>query len=246
MHGANGEPGAIVFEGHSVWSFWARGTYRRSSLSARTAYIKNSLATVDVTVTKVWADEGDKDGIRPQAVTVHVCAGDEDTGVVLELSEDNGWTAVARDLDEYADGETISYRVVEDVPEGYEASVTQEGNTFTVVNTHVPEEPADPVKPDDPVDPVKPDDPTDPVKPDDPTKPEDPVKPSDPAKPIDPAKPTDSVKAPTQQPTRPPAVPSTGDSTMQAAAEALVLAIPAVLAAASALRRAWAGKTHER
>lgn len=32
--GANGEPGAIVFEGHSAWSFWARGTYRRSSLSA--------------------------------------------------------------------------------------------------------------------------------------------------------------------------------------------------------------------
>ena len=41
--------------------------------------VTNSLITVDVTVTKVWDDSDDEDGIRPDSVTVEVEAEDEST-----------------------------------------------------------------------------------------------------------------------------------------------------------------------
>ena len=105
--------------------------------------------TISVPVTKVWADEDDKDGIRPDAVTVKLLANGADTGERVVLSKDNGYTAEFTELDKYAAGEEITYTVIEVSVEGYTASVSgnaQDG--YVITNTHTPtQNPPQPDKP---------------------------------------------------------------------------------------------------
>ena len=104
---------------------------------------------VDVTVSKVWDDGDDEDGIRPDSVTVALYADGEDTGLTVELSEENDWTATFEKLAAYAydaDGNAteIAYAIAEtDVPEGYvvtysafSGSIAEGGYSITVTNAH--------------------------------------------------------------------------------------------------------------
>ena len=91
-----------------------------------------------VNVRKVWKDNNNQDGKRPQGVTVHLHANGENTNKTLTLSEGNNWAGAFEDLD--ANGEdnaAIEYSVSEDEVVGYEAKT--EGNAregFTITNTH--------------------------------------------------------------------------------------------------------------
>ncbi|MCF0143540.1 MAG: Cna B-type domain-containing protein, partial [Firmicutes bacterium] len=91
---------------------------------------------VDVAVNKVWDDEDDKFGIRPQSVTVKLLADGGDTGKTLVLKEDadpaKSWTGKFEGLDMYkydADTKTwnlIIYTVEEvNVPPGYKVTIPQ-------------------------------------------------------------------------------------------------------------------------
>ena len=89
----------------------------------------------EVTVTKEWDDEDDADGIRPESVTVQLWRGMflHDT---VTLDESNNWSYTWSNLPLGYD-----YRVVEvDVPEGYDASYDQDGDVWTITNTHTPDE----------------------------------------------------------------------------------------------------------
>ena len=92
--------------------------------------------TTEVTVSKVWDDKDNYDGIRPNSVTIILYAnGDKVTSV--ELSESNGWTYTWTKLDKKENGVDIEYSVEEEDIEGYEAEIT--GNMkdgFVVTNTH--------------------------------------------------------------------------------------------------------------
>ena len=46
----------------------------------------------DVTVTKVWNDEKNQDGIRPTSVTVQLMEGERAIGEPVVLNADNGWS----------------------------------------------------------------------------------------------------------------------------------------------------------
>ncbi len=83
-----------------------------------------------VSVTKVWDDDGNRDGIRPESVTAVLSNG---TSVVL--SEANGWTATIDNLPAYSNGQAIAYTWTEVPVAGYELTV--DGNTL--INTHTPE-----------------------------------------------------------------------------------------------------------
>ncbi|MBQ4371567.1 MAG: Cna B-type domain-containing protein [Firmicutes bacterium] len=113
--------------------------------------IENELAppqTIDIPVRKVWDDQGDKDKIRPESVTVRLLADGEDSGLSLELNEDNSWKGTFEALETEKDGKAVEYTVEEDVPEGYEASVKgSPAKGFAVTNTHEPEKPEVPVRP---------------------------------------------------------------------------------------------------
>ncbi len=93
---------------------------------------------IDITVTKVWDDEDDKDGKRPDAVTVNLLKGGEKIDSA-ELSEENGWTATFEGLDKFEAGKEIEYGVEEIEVENYESAVTgSAAEGFVITNTYVP------------------------------------------------------------------------------------------------------------
>lgn len=117
----------------------------------RKDYTKVGIAKRDISVTKVFDDDEDRDGLRPSQVTVHLYANGADTGraVTLDGSVDEGtgdrettaWIATFENV-AYADaeGNAISYSFVEDPIEGYEQSTIHNSDeSVTLINRHVPE-----------------------------------------------------------------------------------------------------------
>ncbi|MBQ7903081.1 MAG: Cna B-type domain-containing protein, partial [Oscillospiraceae bacterium] len=86
----------------------------------------------EVTVTKVWDDNNNQDGIRPANVTVRLYADGTEVGSATLAGE---WTYTFENLDKYAKGKEIVYTVSEDAVTGYEATV----DGFTITNKHTPE-----------------------------------------------------------------------------------------------------------
>ena len=99
---------------------------------------------VEVSVEKVWDDADDRDGIRPDSVSVTLFAdGDDVTQEGIEatvvLDESNSWKYTWTGLNKRAAGQEISYTVEEDpVPEGYQAETTGDAKKgFTIKNFHL-------------------------------------------------------------------------------------------------------------
>lgn len=91
----------------------------------------------DLKVNKVWDDEDDKDGIRPDSVEVELYANDELVGEV-SLSEDNNWEYVFEGLDVFKNQKEIEYSVKEKEVKGYEPTIEHEEGTYdwTITNKH--------------------------------------------------------------------------------------------------------------
>ena len=110
----------------------------------RKDYTKVGLKPFGITIKKAWSDSDDRDGKRPQSVTVHLYADGQDTGKSAVLSDANNWQASFGSdaglcvLNE--EGDAIAYSVKEETPEGYLADVrmnpTDTGYEFTVTNKH--------------------------------------------------------------------------------------------------------------
>ena len=78
-------------------------------------------------VTVIWNDGNDAEGLRPASLGVHLGTADPVT-----LNEDNGWIT-------YLSGEDGSALVVDDVPQGYVKTVSDEDqDIIRVTMTHVP------------------------------------------------------------------------------------------------------------
>ena len=104
--------------------------------------------TTSATVTKVWEDDENSQGKRPESVTVKLLANNIETGTEVELSESNRWTATVEGLAVYGeDGDRISYSWIEDteaLPDGYsiQSIETDEANGVvetTITNVYKPE-----------------------------------------------------------------------------------------------------------
>ena len=96
-----------------------------------------------VTVTKVWEDNNDQDGIRPDEITVQLKADGENHGDPVTLTGED-WTYTFSNLPEKANGQDIEYTVAEvSVPKGYRSTSastpTASGTAITITNTHTPE-----------------------------------------------------------------------------------------------------------
>ena len=97
-------------------------------------------AVTSVSVTKVWEDADDQDGLRAETVTVHLFADGEDTGKTLTLDSKASWKGTFTDLPRYKAGKEIAYTVTEDEVSGYTVAVTgTAAEGFTLTNTHEPE-----------------------------------------------------------------------------------------------------------
>lgn len=95
-------------------------------------------ATTELFVTKTWKDNGNNDGMRPDeiAVTAH---GSDGRSYAKKLNADNQWSVMFSNLPKYANGKTIDYTLTEEAVPGYTSSITRNGKSFTLINTHVDE-----------------------------------------------------------------------------------------------------------
>ena len=91
--------------------------------------------TIRVSGEKIWEDGNDRDGIRPEGITVVLLADGKEEARTAVTWQD-GWKYSFTGLDRYRDGAEVAWTVKEDpVPEGYTASV----DGYVITNTHRPE-----------------------------------------------------------------------------------------------------------
>lgn len=97
--------------------------------------------TTSITVNKVWADNNDQDGIRPEEITVYLTVkGEDEPSYIAKMTpdKDGKWSYTFFGLPKYKDREEITYVVSEEKVEGYESevSVDQQTGEVTITNTH--------------------------------------------------------------------------------------------------------------
>jgi len=113
--------------------------YARDSETQITITNAYTPETMEITASKVWEDADDRDGLRPESITVTLFGDDAEVASAV-LNEENGWTASWKDLPKNANGTEIEYTVAEnEVPEGYESTVANQDGQFVITNTHMPE-----------------------------------------------------------------------------------------------------------
>ncbi len=89
--------------------------------------------TKSITVTKIWEDNADAAGKRPESITINLF----EDGIHIDQrtfdGEDNTWTCDFT----YLDGdETITYTITEDPVEDYETEIIETDDGYTVTNTY--------------------------------------------------------------------------------------------------------------
>ena len=98
---------------------------------------KYSNETKNVTIKKVWDDNNNQDGIRPNSISATL-----NNGTTVILNEENNWTATVNDLPKYDQAKPITYTWSEIKVDGYELSQTEideTGSITTLTNKHVPQ-----------------------------------------------------------------------------------------------------------
>ena len=91
-----------------------------------------------VSVEKVWDDDDDFEGARPENITIRLWADGVEIDSVV-VTEEMGWSYTFEKLPVYADGQKIVYTVTEDAVEGYEM-IELSGdaeNGFKIVNQYL-------------------------------------------------------------------------------------------------------------
>ena len=101
---------------------------------------RKTAETVGVSAAVVWDDDNDRDGKRPDKVTLSLIA----NGTMirsLEIGAESGWKQMVSGLPKYTDGQENNYSWIEDrLPEGYSLSgYSMTGTETTLTNSHTPE-----------------------------------------------------------------------------------------------------------
>ena len=87
----------------------------------------HEVKTMNIHVTKVWEDENNNDGYRPDAITVKLYADGEFYGEkTITPDENDVWETTFENLPVYKKGETISYTVEEDAIDEYTTTYSTE------------------------------------------------------------------------------------------------------------------------
>ncbi len=106
-----------------------------------TFIITNSYAsdTIEISGSKIWEDEDDKNDGRPDTIYVSLRNG-EDIVQTVSVTEDDGWDWTFTDLPKYENGEEIEYTVTEEKVANYTAEITgDQEDGFEITNTYTPE-----------------------------------------------------------------------------------------------------------
>ena len=96
----------------------------------------HEIEKTEISGKKIWKDNNDQDGKRPEKVTIQLVAnGQEVKGKTATASESTGWTYKFEDLPKYEKGKKIEYSVKEVSVEGYKTTI----DDYDITNTHTPE-----------------------------------------------------------------------------------------------------------
>ena len=87
----------------------------------------------EVAVKKIWDDADNKEGLRPEKITVRLFADGQEVAV-KEITATDNWQASFTDLPVYKEGKKITYAITEDPVAGYITNI----DGFTVTNRHTP------------------------------------------------------------------------------------------------------------
>lgn len=90
--------------------------------------------TISISGTKIWNDNNNQDGKRPERITVNLLADGKLKESKTVTAADN-WTYTFTDLPKYSDGKKITYTVTEDPVSGYQTTV----DGYNIINAHTPE-----------------------------------------------------------------------------------------------------------
>ena len=134
VYWSNGTPIKYTFKESAYSNFVVGISYSDYNIAN-----KHVPERTNVTVTKVWLDDDDRDGFRNASITVYLDKnGQEFKSIVLPVGDD--WNYTFEDLYVYEDGEKIKYSVRENVDNGnYSTVVTNDTPyNFTVTNSHTP------------------------------------------------------------------------------------------------------------
>ena len=99
---------------------------------------KHTPITITINGEKVWVDENNVEGLRPESITVRLLADGKEVAYT-EVTASNNWKYSFENVDQYSNGKEINYTVVEDEVEHYEMSIDKD-NKFIIVNTHDPKD----------------------------------------------------------------------------------------------------------
>ena len=92
-----------------------------------------------VSVEKIWNDNNNQDGKRPDSINVNLLAnGTAVEGKTATLNDANSWKYTFANLPVYSNGNKITYTVSEPtLPAGYTKEITGDATTgFIITNTH--------------------------------------------------------------------------------------------------------------
>lgn len=95
-------------------------------------------ATIHVAISATWADDNDRDGLRPDTQTVTLI-GSDGSSKELTLDAQSGWSTLVEDLPMFNNGTLIDYEVETNPADGYKAEISNNGYALTVEFTHVPD-----------------------------------------------------------------------------------------------------------
>lgn len=136
----------LTFTGSKLWAMFCYGAYEITANDAEVAVINEyKLETVDKTIQKLWVDDNDKYGTRPDEITVKLQKRVEAEWVDVEgktavmQADGNGeWKYSFTGLDKYDENQhEIEYRVAENEVAGYMSEVVKvSDNVFNIVNTY--------------------------------------------------------------------------------------------------------------
>ena len=110
-------------------------------------YTKVGLKPYSVEVIKKWDDDNNRDGIRPNEITMKLLANNKalDSVEPIKLNSENKWSGKFENLSPVdEEGQLINYTIQEDKINGYvlktdSVKVNDKGKVFNVTNYHEPE-----------------------------------------------------------------------------------------------------------
>ena len=96
---------------------------------------------VEVEGSKIWVDNNNQDGIRPDKIKVSLYIDGKKSDKSLILSLDNNWTGKFTNLPKYkSEGKEVKYTVKEESIKNYTSNNTGSvENGYVITNTHTPE-----------------------------------------------------------------------------------------------------------